>query len=494
MKRFLPIAFVGFILVFSSCKKEDAKLQNADPSTSIFLTKIDRTGEDRLNTNVTMHWNGDDKDGIVTGYEISFDNINWSFTTKQDSTFKFSISGGSDTTDIDFYVRAVDNDNNRDQTPAYLKIPIKNTLPTIALDDDLIKSDTVASVFSILWTANDLDGNETIDSVFIKINSGEWYGVSKNTFFVSVVPVSPGSNGIGEAKIYQGYESQLLSKRIQGLNIGDVNTVYVKVRDVSGAESTVDTLDPFFLKRKTSDLLVIDGYKILVTPDPTTIYLPAITAAYDSFDRFDMYAGGNNIPVVWKPTFSLFLGLYDKVFWYSDNTQNNNSMLLESAAGAIQEYLNNNGKLFAVSDFANNAAPNNFENNSPIFQYAPMDSFQTFFAANQKATIPVDSLIVPDAITGIGYPLLKASSFADAVDPFFPKVSAEIIYSAQIRRTSGVTNTRIICARTKNSSNKTNQVFFSADLYKFLGDADTNGQQDELQKLFEKVFDDEFNW
>ena len=87
------------------CTKEDELKPNTDPITNLYLSSINRSGSDRLNAIVDMRWSGEDKDGYIVGYEISFDNINWSYTTDQDSVFRFSINNGSDTTDINFYVR-----------------------------------------------------------------------------------------------------------------------------------------------------------------------------------------------------------------------------------------------------------------------------------------------------------------------------------------------------------------------------------------------------
>jgi hypothetical protein len=52
----------------------------------------------------------------------------------------------------------------------------------------------------------------------------------------------------------------------------------------------------------------------------------------------------------------------------------------------------------------------------------------------------------------------------------------------------------VLCAKTLNVNSQTNQIFFSSDLYKLQGDADANGQQDELRKFFEKVLLGEFGW
>lgn len=483
-----------------SCTKEDELKPNTDPVTNLYLSSINRSGTDRLNAIVDMKWSGEDKDGYIVGYEFSFDNINWTYTTDQDSVFRFSINNGSDTADINFYVRAIDDLGNKDKTPAYLKIPIKNTAPAISLDDNLIKGDSVYSVFSILWTASDLDGSNTLDSIYIKINNGNWFAISKNFSFASFVPDQPSTNGATLASVYASSSSINLNRKINGLVVGGRNTVYVKAKDLSGTESEIDSLTPFVLRRKTSDLLVLDGFNISTTPNADVVYASALSAAYGAYDYYDFYRQNKAyIPKLWKPTFLLTMNLYDKVFMYSDNSRSAaaSGMLLEDGSTAFQDYLNDGGKLLIVSDFDNNAQGSTagpFPKTSTLFQYTPADSFQTFFAANQKASLPMDSLIVPDAINGAGYPTLKVSTFSDAIDPFFPKSSALVVYRGQVRRANGVTNTKVICAKTQNVNSQTNQIFFSTDLYKLQGDADTNGQQDELKKFFEKVLLGEFAW
>lgn len=495
MRKLLLVIFASISLL--SCTKEDDLILNTQPITSIFLEKIDRSGAERLNTIVTVHWSGEDKDGYVIGYEISFDSLNWSFTKEQDSTFRFSINSNSDTADIKLYVRAIDNDNNKDQSPAYLRIPIKNTLPTIAFDQKMIKGDSVFSVFSLLWTANDLDGNETLDSIYIRVNNSEWYAIAKNFNFASFVPVNAETDGSTEAIVYGGINAINLNKRIKGLVVGSQNKIYIKVKDQSGAESALDSMNTFVLRKKTSDLLVLDAFNIATTPNADVVYKQAITEAYGAADYYDFYRLNKSyIPKYWNPTFRLMLNLYDKVFIYSDNSQSATigGMILEDAASSFQNYLNNNGKIFIATDIANNAAPNNFDKNSTLYQYTPVDSFQTFYAANQKATLPVDSLLIPNATNAIGYPTLKVSTFSDAVDPFFIKQSALPLYTGQIRKTNGVIATRILAGKSTNFNNQTNMVFFSTDLYKLAGDSDSNGQADELKKLFQQVLNVEFNW
>ena len=80
--------YLALILVFAGCKT-GAELENLAPETKIFLDKINTP--DRLTSVVTMHWSGEDPDGYVKMYEISFDNATWVKTSRTDSTFRFSI-------------------------------------------------------------------------------------------------------------------------------------------------------------------------------------------------------------------------------------------------------------------------------------------------------------------------------------------------------------------------------------------------------------------
>ena len=129
MRRPITYLLLGLLLTLTACDKGEL-LENKAPDTRISVSEINLTGEDRLRSEVTLHWFGADEDGWITGYELSLDGTNWSPVTKQDSTFSFELTLGSDTTDIDFYVRAVDNDDAVDPTPAYLRVPIRNSPPT----------------------------------------------------------------------------------------------------------------------------------------------------------------------------------------------------------------------------------------------------------------------------------------------------------------------------------------------------------------------------
>ena len=147
-----------------SCKKGNKNV-NERPNTKVIPHVVNLSGENRLKTTVEMAWFGSDKDGFISGYEFSLDNTNWIYTPKADSTFTFNISEGSDTSEINFWVRSIDNSNEKDPTPAFVKIPIKNTPPEILFDKALSSKDTAFIVASLFWNAKDQDGLDNLRDV-----------------------------------------------------------------------------------------------------------------------------------------------------------------------------------------------------------------------------------------------------------------------------------------------------------------------------------------
>jgi hypothetical protein len=479
------LLLISVSLFLFACNKGE-KLDNFAPETRISLISIDLTGGSRLNSVFTLHWSGEDRDGYVAKYEFSFDGTNWTETKNQDSTFRFSISGNSDTMDIHFWVRAIDNDNAKDATPATLRIPIKNTAPTVLLDATKPIPDTVFSVFSTLWKASDLDGDETIDSVYIKLNNGSWYSLPKTTTFITIVPQNPKNSGTQNAKIYKGSNALLQTALLSALNVGGDNRLYIKVKDNAGTFSATDSSSLFFVKRQTGNTLVIDDFASTVSPTPESVYFPILDNLGVSYDAISLAA---HEPPFWEPTLELLLNLYDKVFWYSDGTEYTkygDLMYLEVGAQSLQSYLNKGGKVFISTKLPisfNDKAKKAY--NSVLYNFTPIDSFST--SAGQ-ARIPVDSLVYPTNSFASTYPTLKPASFMTGVDPFYAKNGNQNMYLAEIQRTGGWIGSNSIIGNSTFTNGKINQVFVSVELHKLNGDASA------LQTFFGKVLNEEFVW
>lgn len=484
MKRFL---FVFLLIAILAGCKEGQLIENLAPDTKIFLDSIALSGDDRLNSFVSMHWSGEDQDGYVTGFELSFDNIQWDFVTTQDTTFRFDLDPGTDSSDIDFWVRAIDNKETKDQSPAYLRIPIKNTPPTSALDSIQGIPDTVYSVFSALWRVNDIDGLETLDSTFIKVNEGAWYALSPVVLFVTIVPVDPTKGGIQEGKVYTRTDAKLLPFPIESLNIEGDNIFYLRTRDIAGTFSKTDTSENFFIKAQSSSTLIVDDHPG-VLGDPhiaDRVYAPIFANVHPSFDLIDIRT---NVPPFWNPTFGLFLELYDKVFWYSDGQPFPNTgdpLLLEVAANQIQLYLNQGGKILITLKFPTLFNNPDLSGASPIYGFSPADSVSS---SSGQARLLRDSLVESFERFEMDFPTLLPPEPIAGVDPFYSKNPVHDIYFAHLTAVQNWRGSTTVCGRTIFNNGKTNQVFFSLELHRL------NGDPAALEAFFDQVLNKEFDW
>ena len=133
-------------------------MENLPPNTylSLFPDSIIAPGS-TLPKNTMV---GDDPDRFIKEYRFSFDSVNWSSTTKNDSTFVLHINGSDST--FRFYVAAVDNDGLVDVTPATNLYPVQNSAPSVVFDAGTELPDFTYQVATFKWTGNGSDGNENI--------------------------------------------------------------------------------------------------------------------------------------------------------------------------------------------------------------------------------------------------------------------------------------------------------------------------------------------
>lgn len=470
------IFIVGLMAIAAVACKKGSAVDNLPPDTKISLDRINLSGENRLNSLLSLHWWGADPDGVVAGYEISLDNETWDFTERQDSTFLFSITSGSDTVDIDLWIRAIDLDGAVDPSPAYLKIPLRNTPPEAYFNKTLIPNDTAFRLVSLTWSLSDLDGIATIQSVELKVNDGEWVEISPLETVACLVPQQPSASGQVVCNVFNSNSVKLSD--IQGLQLNQKNSFYIRATDIAGSKSKIDTIADLYVQRKTNDLLVIGAVGSAANGFYAT-NLDAVGAAYDFIDFTRENA--KNQPRIWSPTLGHLLGMYDRVLINSNeqsfkNAQTNaEDILLELASTAILSYTENGGKLWISSSF-----PNAFSTGSALFGILPIDSFST--SAGQ-ARFPIDSL----AIGQLGYPDLTCSAFISGLDPFYPSSDAQQIYQAQLTKNNGWEGPKVVGVR-RQISGKTSFVFHSIELHKVNNDALG------MEQLFAKILNDEFNW
>ena len=480
------ILFTFFLVVIVSCKKGNP-VAHTPPKTVIFVDTISLSGKNRLEGVVPLKWSGYSSDGYIASYEISINGSPWkNIGSTEDSTFTFKLIQGQDSSNINFCVRAVDNYGIIDPSPPCLVVPVKDTPPTVALAKP--KTDTAYVVFTMTWTANDIEGAQAIDSIFIKINSGKWFALSSQADMVTFVPANAYATGATTAKVYMDSNAVLLPQQINGLLLNDTNRIYIKARDISGEYSNVDSTETIYFKNQTSDLLVIgaDGNS---SPKPQNVYFPLLSAAYGKFDFVDYETNGAiNQPLLWSPTFTLYISLYDKIFIYTDSKTygvSNPQLLLQLGASSFQTFLNKGGKLLILSNL-----PSSIAAGSNLYQFLPLDSL-----ASSSLGIPrisTGNLATPDSANAAQYPVLISSANVSLAVPFYPQASALVLYNASItkggRPVQPWEGPTCRGAKTHNSSSKTNMIFFSMELYLF------DGNNTALQQFFSQVMNDEFNW
>jgi len=481
IRIFRFFSFITSVIFLFSCEKEGSPNENQLPETTFSLDEINLSGDKRLNSIVRLSWFGTDPDGYVEGYELSFDAINWDFTTSQDSTFRFSLNLDSDTTDIELFVRAIDNQGAADPSPASLIIPIKNTPPEVKFDQKLTVPDTTLLVATVGWEATDLDGEETISSVLISLDRSQWVEINQSATTISIAPANTDAIDTTEAHIFFGTENQAFNQTLKGLRLNDTNKIYIKAVDQAGTESEIDSSSTFFLRNKVQDVLVVGG---LAAADQ--IYQQTLQAINLNYDFLNLAANnGANLPKIWNISFKLQLSFYDKLFLYSDESLFSNSftnvkgMILEFAASSLQEYANSGGKYLISTSFNHSTSIEGFSGVLPIASlsddnFGSARFFQDSIAFSNLADFPD---LTPSNFIVLGPTVFNIDS-----------TDTEVLYEANLSKSRPNIpweDTKIVASARRNNG-KLNQVFFSVQLWEL------NGNPQNLQALFNHILNVEF--
>ncbi|GAB1348253.1 hypothetical protein MASR1M107_04650 [Ignavibacteriales bacterium] len=510
-KKILIIVFSFFmVLGLSSCTDTatGVLIGNKPPDTHIFLYPDSTVAQQP--SKLTVNWWGDDPDGLVTGYYISWDQTNWSFTARNDSTFALQI-GAADTSYF-FQVSAVDNSGNGiydnsivqnginfgpepfidanangkydvgekffdigliDPTPARLKFPIKNTPPQISWDTLTVVPAISLPVMTFKWKASDLDGDESIQKINIVLNdttnSANYVELRGNTRLVTLrvrdfVSASP------ETEILiDGAEFNIFPQKLKGIVLNGNNKIFVQAVDISGAKTPfIEMPGPnktWFVRKPVGKMLLIDDY--VTNDDATTFYTSQLStirggALAGKFDTLNI--SGKQIPF-FSYNFFLSLKLFDCIVWYADNNPS-----IQAAQNVVDKYLANGGKMFISMQFPRNPPPDILA----LSEFLPVDSI-----SNLVTVLPsnVEFIVETSNPANTGYPTLKSSSsilgnFGLFVNPTLAR---------QIYRTSGSQIPGSVGFINGNKS-----LFFMAmPLNKLNGNANAS-------QLFEKVLFDEF--
>lgn len=449
-KLFLNSILVVLLGVTYSCSDPDiTNVNNLPPETnlSLFPDSIIAPGS----TLRRIHWWGDDPDGFVKGFRISFDSLNWGFTSKNDSAFILSISGNDST--FRFFVAAVDNDDLVDPTPATNLYPVINTPPSVIFEAGTEIPDSTYPVASFKWAGTDPDGDETIRYY-------QWSLNDTNHF-----------------RRVSGTTTLLTLTQDSGLVINSNNVLYLRAEDNAGATSPVirmpDTSRTWFVRSVNSKILMIRD----IPSGNLSIAMPYYANAFDTirYDILDIKSnGGALIPKIVNPMFVNTLKLYDIVVWTAGIGSTVNAANFELAQSSLPFYIQSGGKVLFTSGFtgAGTIPPN-------LINFAPVDSITS-------CTIPfvVTSLDSNLTVAAPTYPVIGLSASFSTIRGVYTSPPGTVIY--KFYKPSGCFDT--INVAIKDLPVNPRVIYFTIPLYYL------NRNPANSQALFRRIFLGEFGY
>lgn len=475
---FLILASTTF---YAGCNKgiEGELKENLLPETYLTADTIVRSGEDRFVSQIDISWSGTDADGAVVGYEYSVDGKDWGFTKRQDSSFLIELPVGKDTFDVDFRVRAVDNRGGVDPTPASLIYPVKNSAPEVSFVYQTggggNPSRNPTKTFPILkleWEATDRDGPTNLDYLELVINdtTAEPYKISPDFSTAVLEAVNPEAES-SNCRVLLGSALALQKEELEGMVLNDTNVVYIRAVDKVGVKSHFSGSRKVFLKRKVSDVLLVNAYGTSFSAREN-FYLKNLQAV--GITDFDTLRVNEEIDfnltslAADNPTQERIFAMFETLIWFGDDVP----YLLTLAQRTTGEFLDKGGKMFISAFFNSGIDPQ-----SQYLDFTPIDSLVgSFFIDNGAEITPAES----------GWPVLASNKIISGVRPFYEIAGSSVLYDAKLTKPSGPWKGKsTIMAEKSDAQGNVQFVICSVELYRLSG----NGNMEEF---FRKMFVEEF--
>jgi len=503
-KLLLFSVIISSVLGIISCTEEGVNnpIGNQPPNTGLFLYPDSTILPQQ--SRLTVHWWGDDPDGLIVGYYFSWDNILWEFTPSNDSLFALQI-GANDTT-FTFHVSAIDNGGNNvydtlvvqngidfgpepfvdendngeydeceffydigliDPTPAEFDFPLRNSAPTIAWNELSFLPDTSFPVMSFSWIAKDIDGEESIVSINIAMNDTT---ISSNiiTLDGGVRTVTLRTNNFSTSNpfmkiLIEAQEGNIHPDSLPGLVFDADNIFYVQAVDISGAKSPFIALpnsgDSWYVKKPSGNFLIIDDY---ATNDNAAAFYAEMFDSLGLTGSYDVYDIHTQEPPFLNVTFLETIKLFDFLFWYTDNFPS-----IDLASFATQKYLTQGGKVAFSMQFPQSIDPLEVSSFIPIITDS-IDTRVSLLGGTEVASTDTTE-----------YPNLETTLSVFRVKSFYlnPLTANPIYYypNGELNGFTGFTNTAPI-----------KEFFIALPLHK------CNGGEGNVKPLLEKIFFEDF--
>jgi hypothetical protein len=489
-----------FILAIGACKKGfegTAKIPNM-PETFMAIDKIERSGENRLTTLVEAHWWGVSEGGFIKGFEISVDNqLTWHFTTRQDSSFLLKIPPGQDTADIAIYVRAIDNANQTDVSPASTLFPIKNSKPAVRFIFSSpiagIPSQNPINIFPVLKYnifGEDPDGIDDIFQYEIYLNDTlrAPFILPANSSSFLIVANNPKADS-SDCKIFINGSNNSLVNSVKGLNLQANNTLYIRIVDKALSKSNFVATPRIWVKKVGSDILLVNAYtsnKIFVQNYYTNNLNKIGINKFDTLQATEVI--DNNFTQL-QPDFQAqnkVFAFFKKIVWFGDDA----NFSFAYGQRTTNDFFNNGGQLFMAV-----AINSNFDPLSNFLDWTPIKSLVNPPPAS-VFRVNINALVRP-VINN--WPVIKSTAIIASARPFelldnTPTIGYDSLYFGGIIESKiGLPpipwqgKSAVIAKRFNLSNKQTNFVISSLPLERFNGN-------NNIDSLFIRVFKEELQF
>lgn len=511
MKKYIPIALLILTIgALNSCYEnpESVPAENKPPKTFLFLFPDSTISGQQ--SSLRLSWWGDDPDGLIIGYYITYDDVNWTFTTSTDSLISFPILG-EDTTYI-FKVAAVDNSGNGvfdqqviqnginfgpepftdlnsdgvytagepfidigaiDPEPASISLPLKNSAPVVNFLADnngntIAIPETTYTVASFGWIATDIDGDQTISNLYIALNdTSNKIAIPGSARFITIKAAPPFDSDIVEAEVYIGSSSNPYHLKLPDFRLDAENILFVFAEDIAGALSNIIRMPSesaekkWYVKKPKGEILIVDDYA------PNDNAASVYNAVFDSLgliNKIDIWDIKLFLPPILSPMFVETLKLFKYVFWYTDVSAN-----MGAAQLSVNNYLNSGGKILFSMIF-----PQPFDSRG-LNDFLPVDSIT---AAPRNVLFAGTPFFPTTEGASLNYPLLRLDNQASRIYGFYPNPFSAV----RLYYYDDVSSQQIVGFKSTDSQ----LVFMGIPLHR------ANGDPFNLKEFFEKVFFDEF--
>ena len=339
----LLAASAAFLFTLFGCshKLTGTLVANNPPHTVVFV----QGPVDTVNHLVHLYWFGSDADGYVRGYEVKLVNpadpvaadSAWRFTTAYDTLLAIQTPAGYARPTL--YVRAIDNEGERDPHPAVETFQFRNNPPVVTwnlIPNRGDKSDTTFAAVTVGWSVWDPDGQPA------KVKCRIWLDGRESTPDIIT--------GLTQFTVPS---DRFL---VNGAWTSGPRTISVQAIDDGGMAGNTISLT-WYVRSPVANPSTTPGHRpgrLLIVDDLPSAADPAnyIDSLYTNTALRNLPAGSWRVlkiesvqPFKTNADVAETMSLYDAVVWYR-GPQTSISTLMESYQAGLESYLDTGGNLY----------------------------------------------------------------------------------------------------------------------------------------------------